>query len=282
MSVKADEVIRLRNEGMAYALKIAKDCGIDELQKQVETRGLLKISVKFTPEEIDRSIDNISDRVYNNMLTMVYAVLHDTYGYGKVRLSRFKQDFDSKVYLVGDTDPMGRHYARFEDFAEEANRLYGYGIDMDTIKETQRNNDSGSRNYVAIDEILKYLLERGQYDAVKELEKATSETERKKLSKKDRRKAECRMESDRHNKYYMDASEEENIEYWMNVFGLAMAERRKMHAEEICEVWKAADEINGQIADGSRTLDDIKDALLYKTEVMVDFTDGGENYGETA
>ena len=37
MSVKADEVIRLRNEGMAYALKMAKDYGIDELQKQVET-----------------------------------------------------------------------------------------------------------------------------------------------------------------------------------------------------------------------------------------------------
>lgn len=35
-AIKLDDVIRLRNEGMAYALKIAKDRGIEELQKQVQ------------------------------------------------------------------------------------------------------------------------------------------------------------------------------------------------------------------------------------------------------
>ena len=51
MAIKPDDVIRLRNEGMTYALKIADEYGIEELRKQVKMRGYLKATVKFTPEE---------------------------------------------------------------------------------------------------------------------------------------------------------------------------------------------------------------------------------------
>ena len=81
--MKPNEIIKLRNEGMAYALKIAKEHGIEELQKQVQMRGYLRATVKFTPEEMVQTIDNIAERIYNNMLTMVYAVLHDRHGWGK-------------------------------------------------------------------------------------------------------------------------------------------------------------------------------------------------------
>ena len=61
MKKRADEIINLRNEGMAYALKIAKERGIEELQRQVNIRGCLRVSVKFTPEELQQSIDNIAE-----------------------------------------------------------------------------------------------------------------------------------------------------------------------------------------------------------------------------
>lgn len=280
MSSKADEVIKLRNEGMAYALKIARENGLPALEEQVKIRGLLKVTAKFTPEELNRSINNISERVYNNMLTMVYAVLHDEFKYGNVRLKRFKELFDRKVYLVGEPDPVGRHYARFEDFAAEANRLYDLGIDMNIIKETQQNNDSSGRKYVAIDEIIKYLLEKEQYDAVDALERATEDPKRKPLGKKERQKAECRRESDRRNKYYMDANEEENIEYWFNIFGLALSRCQKVTAGTISEVWSAADAINGQIADGTETLESIKDKLFDASGIQCEFTKGGVDYAE--
>ena len=280
MANKANEVIQLRNEGMAYALKIARENGLPALEEQVKIRGLLKVTAKFTPEELNRSINNISERVYNNMITMVYAVLHDEFKYGNVRLKRFKELFDRKVYLVGEPDPVGRHYARFEDFAAEANRLYDLGIDMNIIKETQQNNDSSGRKYVAIDEILKFLLENGFIDAVEALEKCTEEPQRKHLSKKERQKAECRRESDRRNKYYMDANEEENIEYWFNVFGLALSRCQKATAGTISDVWMAADEINGQIADGAETLESIKDKLFDASGIQCEFTKGGVDYAE--
>lgn len=39
MAKKADELIKLRNDGMAYALKIAEEYGVDGLREQVKLRG---------------------------------------------------------------------------------------------------------------------------------------------------------------------------------------------------------------------------------------------------
>lgn len=173
MGKKENEIINLRNEGMAYALRIAKKDGIEELEKQVKMRGYLKCSVRFTQEEIQQSIDNIADRVYNNMLTMVYAVMHDLHGWGRQRLLRFKQEFDRKVYEVGETDEMGRHWARFEDYAVEANELYGLGIDMEKIRETQANNDE--QKYIAADAVIDFLEKKGYADAAGDLRKEVYE-----------------------------------------------------------------------------------------------------------
>ena len=282
MASKADEIIKLRNEGMAYALKIAKEGGLTALEEQVKLRGLLRVTAKFTPEELDKTIENISDRVYYNMLTMVYAVLHDAYGFGNARLKRFKEMFDRKVYLVGEEDPVGRHYARFEDFAKEANRLYGLGIDLDVIKETQLNNDHSSRHYVAIDQIVKYLLQKEHFAAVDDLKKAISEPERKPHSKKERQKAECRQISDRHNKFYMDSNEEESIEYWFNIFALALVQQCSFSSEGIASIWQAADAINGQIADGTETLNSVKVKLIDAAGIQCEFTKAGVDYGESA
>lgn len=173
MAKRADEIINLRNEGMAYALKIAKERGIEELQRQVNIRGCLRVSVKFTPEELQQSIDNIADRVYNNMLTMVYAVMHDLHGWGRQRLLRFKEEFDRKVYEVGETDEMGHHWARFEDYAAEANELYNIGIDMEKIRETQENNDE--RKYIAAVAVIDFLEKKGYADAAGDLRKEVYE-----------------------------------------------------------------------------------------------------------
>lgn len=173
MGKKENDIINLRNEGMAYALRIAKKSGIEELERQVKMRGYLKCSVRFTAEELQQSIDNIADRVYNNMLTMVYAVMHDQNGWGRKRLLRFKEEFDRKVYEVGETDEMGRHWARFEDYASEANELYGLGIDMDKIRETQTINDE--QKYIAADAAIGFLENKGYVSAAEALRKEVYE-----------------------------------------------------------------------------------------------------------
>lgn len=171
MSKNANEIIQLRNEGMAYALKIAKRDGLEELEKQIEMRGLLKVSIKFTQDELYQSIQNISERVYNNMLTMWYAVLHDRLGYGEKRLKQMKQWFDEKVYIVGEQSPMGHHWATFEDYADEANRLYDLGIDLDKLRETQEINEQDETKKVYADEVIGWLAKHGYPDASEAVKK---------------------------------------------------------------------------------------------------------------
>ncbi|MCI7043341.1 MAG: hypothetical protein MR992_14690 [Lachnospiraceae bacterium] len=165
MASKADEIIQLRNEGMAYALKIAKEGGLEELERQVKLRGLLKVSVKFTQDELYQSIQNISERVYNNTLTIWYAVFHDKLNYKQKRLQRLKQWFDEKVYLVGEQSPMGHKWATFIDYGEEANRLYNLGIDLEKLKETQEINEQDEVKKVYADEVVRWLDTNGFHDA---------------------------------------------------------------------------------------------------------------------
>ena len=175
MASKANEIIKLRNEGMAYALRIAKEGGVDELERQVRMRGLLKVSVKFTQEEIYQSAENISERVYNNMLTIWYAVFHDRLGFGKERIQRLKRWFDEKVFVVGEQSPMGHHWATFEDYAEEANRLCGLGIDLDKIRETQAINEEKEVKKLYADEVIGWLNKHGYLDASEAVRKEVYE-----------------------------------------------------------------------------------------------------------
>lgn len=168
MAIKTDDILRLRNEGMAYALKIAKKDGIEELEKQVKMRGYFRATVKFTAEEMTQTVDNIATRIYNNMLTMVYAVLRDRHGWAGKRLKQFKADFDEKVYCVGERNGMGHHYSRFEDYAMEANELYDLGIDINAVQEAQRNNDDNDLDQgiaVKADSVIGWLNSHGYPEA---------------------------------------------------------------------------------------------------------------------
>lgn len=172
MAIKPDEIIRLRNEGMAYALTIARQVGVDGLAEEVKKRGYLRCSVKFTPEELDKSCDNVAERIYNNMLTMVYATLHDVWGFAGKRLTDFKREFDKKVISVGEKDGLNHYWCRFEDYAEEANRLYNFGIDLDKIRETQEINDHNDKimgTPVKAEEVLRFLNVHGFEEAAQAL-----------------------------------------------------------------------------------------------------------------
>lgn len=280
MASNANETIKWRNEGMAYALRIAKEHGLEELEEQVKLRGLLKVSVRFSVDELDKSLHNMGDRIYNNMLTMIYAVLHDDFGFGNIRLHRFKSMFDKKIFLVSHHDPVGRHYAQFFDYAEEANRLYKMGINLDAIRDTQINNEENDRKYVAADETIKFLKHKGFNDAADEFFNfICAPATGKIMDKKGRLIAEARRYWDRRNKFYTDDAYEENVEYWFNIFGLAM-HSAGLKAEDISSVWSNADSINGNIAYGDETIGNVKNALLDSIGTMVEFTKGEELYAE--
>ena len=142
---KIDNTYIARMEGMAKALEIAEKDGIEALRKEIMFRN-----VNFVPLEIDRKTLTevygiLSARIVQTLLTMVFATLRDSKGWGSKRLSDFKAEFERKCLEVDAIDINGEHYARISDYAEMLEQECGIKMDLETILKVQQDTDKNDR-----------------------------------------------------------------------------------------------------------------------------------------
>ena len=97
---KQNDIIQGRNEGMAFALRIAKEKGIEELEKEIQRRGISGINARLTHQEIDEASDRIKMMVLDTVLAMSCMTLRDEFGFGQERLMRFKKRFNDKSECI--------------------------------------------------------------------------------------------------------------------------------------------------------------------------------------
>lgn len=88
---KQEDIIQGRNEGMAFALRIAREKGVDELEKEIARRNISGINARLTHQEIDQASDRIKQMVLDTVLAMSCMTLHDEFGFGKNRLIQFNR-----------------------------------------------------------------------------------------------------------------------------------------------------------------------------------------------
>ena len=91
-----------RTEGMEFALRLAKDKGIEELEKEVRFRNRTGISLNLTRQELAAGSQNIKNMTFDTMLAMSLMVLRDEFDFGKKRLERFKDRFTQKATSLAD------------------------------------------------------------------------------------------------------------------------------------------------------------------------------------
>lgn len=100
---KLDQYMQGRTEGMEFALRLAKDKGIEELEKEVRFRNRKGVSLNLTRQELAAGSQNIKNMTFDTMLAMSLMVLRDEFDFGKKRLERFKDRFTQKAAsLAGD------------------------------------------------------------------------------------------------------------------------------------------------------------------------------------
>ena len=100
---KLDQYMQGRTEGMEFALRLAKDKGIEELEKEVRFRNRTGVSLNLTRQELAAGSQNIKNMTFDTMLAMSLMVLRDEFDFGKKRLERFKDRFTQKATsLAGD------------------------------------------------------------------------------------------------------------------------------------------------------------------------------------
>lgn len=94
---------RLRNEGMAFALKIAREGGVDGLEAELKKRGIVDMPLRLTSAKAQEFSEKVKTNVVNHILLLSLITLRDEFGFGKDRLSRFQQRFNEKAdCIAGD------------------------------------------------------------------------------------------------------------------------------------------------------------------------------------
>lgn len=139
---KADKEYQLRMDGMAYALKLAKEKGIEELEKEVKFRNARFIPLEFSMDAVRKANEEIAGRVVATLMATVFWTLHNSFKFGGDRLKKFEKAFYDECDLVDTLDPYGEHFVTIRDFAEELNNKYQLGLNVDLISKVESENDN--------------------------------------------------------------------------------------------------------------------------------------------
>lgn len=91
-----------RREGMAYALKIAKEKGIEALEEECRFRGATRIPLSVSRSACDEVIRRIKMNTLDTVTILSAMTLHDEFGFGKERIKRFTERFNLKAECIMD------------------------------------------------------------------------------------------------------------------------------------------------------------------------------------
>lgn len=170
---KRDKEYEARMQGMLYALNVAKEHGVDYLEKEIKKRGIIKSPLAYTDKQIDEFWEQLSANLYATMTCVTGMVLHSAFGFGKQRLQKFREEFLDATNKTIDLDWLGEHYVTLEDYAIELNEKYDLGLDVARIAVCQESHDKGNTKYKMADisRVLTELKEHGFEDAAEFLER---------------------------------------------------------------------------------------------------------------
>lgn len=91
-----------RREGMSYALRYAKEHGLEALEQDLKKRRAYNIPIRISDKELKEFTDNAKMMLLDTVLILSSMTLHDEFGFGKERLSRFIERFNQKAECIGE------------------------------------------------------------------------------------------------------------------------------------------------------------------------------------
>ena len=100
--MKINKEEQWRRQGMAYALKVAKEKGVEGLAEEIKFRNISQVPIAISRAKIDECILNIKLNTIDTMLILSASTLRDEFRFGKDRLARFVERFNSKAECLVD------------------------------------------------------------------------------------------------------------------------------------------------------------------------------------
>ena len=91
---KRDDYLQGRSEGMAFALKIAKEGGVEALEKEIRMRNIWGLHVNVPMKDLQDIKDKITLRVVDIVACVALLTLRDEFGFGGRRGRRLVARFE--------------------------------------------------------------------------------------------------------------------------------------------------------------------------------------------
>lgn len=163
---------RWRMEGANFALRVAKEKGVDGLEAELKRRGVLGLSLAVSHKAAEEVYNDLARRTVNTVKTVTLWTLFNAYGWKKVRLQRFNKLLDKYSEQLLQLDKFGNAYVTFLDMANVIKEEYGISPDMSTLEEMEAIQKDAREKMIRFDLVLDALNKCG-------LEEVTAELERK-------------------------------------------------------------------------------------------------------
>ena len=110
--MKWEDEEKARREGMAYALRIAKEKGIDGLEDDLKMRNAINLPIPVSREVLNECVNNIKNNTVDTFIILLIATLHDEFGFGEKRVQRAIDVFNFKAECLADD------YCTWNDYIE--------------------------------------------------------------------------------------------------------------------------------------------------------------------
>lgn len=117
---------KARREGMSYALKIAKEQGIEGLEKDLKMRNAINLPIPVSSKALKECVENIKNNTVDTFIILLISTLHDEFGFGEKRVQRAIDRFNFKVECIADD------YCTWDDYIQTIKDELGLICDIRT------------------------------------------------------------------------------------------------------------------------------------------------------
>ena len=100
--MKVNKEEQARREGMAYALQIAEERGIEGLREELKFRNCTNIPLGISSKFAHEAIEDIKAQVCDCYMILSIATMHDEFGFGQKRCQQFINRFEEKALCLSE------------------------------------------------------------------------------------------------------------------------------------------------------------------------------------
>lgn len=125
--IKMNDYLRGRNEGMQFALRIAKEGGIEALEKEAKFRQVTNLPSDVKMESARKAFTQIRENTADLVMAMTLATLRDEFGFGAKRLQRYIERFEGKM------DCINEDYVTWVDIVDNIEEETGVKLSLNAL-----------------------------------------------------------------------------------------------------------------------------------------------------